>query len=107
MGAAVNGTRICYEVQGSGPPLVLIHGIGGSALDWGEALPRLAAHVSVSLHCEMADILAAYTRLVQADASLSGLAAYSAARPPHAEESTRPRSVWASSPTATPRPSQR
>src|SRR5206468_7796819 len=47
--------------------------------------PRLAEHVSVSLHCEMADILNAYTRLVQRDASLTGLAAYSAARPPHAE----------------------
>jgi allantoinase len=46
---------------------------------------RLADHVSVSLHCEMADILNAYTRLVQQDASLTGLAAYSAARPPHAE----------------------
>src|SRR5919201_2157629 len=49
------------------------------------AHPRLADHVSVSLHCEMADILNAYTRLVQQDASLRGLAAYSAARPPHAE----------------------
>src|SRR5438034_10417893 len=29
------------------------------------AHPRLAEHVSVSLHCEMADILNAYTRLVQ------------------------------------------
>src|SRR5258708_34448561 len=33
----------------------------------------------------MADILHAYPRLVQKDASLTGLAAYSAARPPHAE----------------------
>ena len=49
------------------------------------AHPRLAEHVSVSLHCEMADILNAYTRIVQKDASLTGLAAYSAARPPHAE----------------------
>src|SRR5258708_29258571 len=49
------------------------------------AHPRLAQHVSVSLHCEMADILNAYTRLVQNDAALTGLTAYSAARPPHAE----------------------
>jgi allantoinase len=49
------------------------------------AHPALADYVSVSLHCEMADILNAYTRLVQKDASLSGLRAYSAARPPHAE----------------------
>jgi len=47
--------------------------------------PRLAQHVSVSLHCEVADILDAYTRLVTRDPSLSGLRAYSAARPPHSE----------------------
>src|SRR5207302_1989862 len=45
----------------------------------------LAPHVSVSLHCELADILNAYTRLVAQDRSLAGLRAYSAARPPHAE----------------------
>jgi allantoinase len=50
-----------------------------------ERHPELAAHVSVSLHCETADILNAYTRLVRDDPSLSGLAAYSAARPPHSE----------------------
>jgi allantoinase len=49
------------------------------------ARPALAGHVSVSLHCEVADILNAYTRIVERDASLSGLRAYSAARPPHAE----------------------
>jgi allantoinase len=49
------------------------------------AHPALARHVSVSLHCELADILNAYTRLVGRDPSLSGLRAYSAARPPHAE----------------------
>jgi allantoinase len=47
--------------------------------------PALAEHVSVSVHCEMADILDAYTRLVQRDHSIMGLRAYSAARPPHAE----------------------
>jgi len=50
-----------------------------------ERRPDLADAVSVSLHCEMADILNAYTRLVQRDAGLAGLRAYSAARPPHAE----------------------
>ncbi len=49
------------------------------------AHPELAPYVSVSLHCELADILNAYTRLAASDASLSGLRAYSAARPPHAE----------------------
>ncbi|HLZ72331.1 MAG TPA: alpha/beta fold hydrolase [Dehalococcoidia bacterium] len=47
MEANVNGTRIYYEIQGAGSPLALIHGIGGSAMDWGEALPRLAAHCRV------------------------------------------------------------
>jgi allantoinase len=50
-----------------------------------ERYPKIAEWVSVSLHCEVADILNAYTRLVQRDATLSGLRAYSAARPPHAE----------------------
>ena len=46
---------------------------------------EIADYISVSLHCEVADILNAYTRIVRQDASLSGLRAYSAARPPHAE----------------------
>ncbi|HXH85057.1 MAG TPA: dihydroorotase family protein, partial [Candidatus Tectomicrobia bacterium] len=49
------------------------------------AHPAIAPHVSVSLHCEVADILAASTRLVRAQGGLTGLKAYSAARPPHAE----------------------
>jgi allantoinase len=47
--------------------------------------PELAAHISVSLHCELAEILEAYTKLVERDGTLSGLHAYSAARPPHSE----------------------
>lgn len=47
--------------------------------------PELADAISVSLHCEVADILNAYTKIVQADPSLTGLRAYSAARPPHSE----------------------
>ena len=45
----------------------------------------LADVVSVSLHCEVAEILEAYTRLVHDDETLTGLRAYSAARPPHSE----------------------
>jgi allantoinase len=47
--------------------------------------PELAAHISVSLHCELADILNAYTKIVEREGKLTGLAAYSAARPPHSE----------------------
>ena len=49
------------------------------------ARPEIADSVSVSLHCEFADILNAYTRLVEREGKLTGLAAYSAARPPHSE----------------------
>ena len=50
-----------------------------------EAHPELAQHISVSLHCELAEILTAYTKLVERDGTLSGLKAYNAARPPHSE----------------------
>jgi allantoinase len=50
-----------------------------------ERHPELASAVSVSLHCEVADILNAYTRRVAQDPRLTGLRAYSAARPPHSE----------------------
>ncbi|NET52127.1 MAG: dihydroorotase family protein [Merismopedia sp. SIO2A8] len=41
--------------------------------------------LSLSLHCEIADILTAYTKRVQDEGTLTGLEAYSAARPPHSE----------------------
>src|SRR5499427_4230880 len=47
--------------------------------------PKLAAHISVSLHCELAEILNAYTKIVEREGKLTGLHAYSAARPPHSE----------------------
>lgn len=47
--------------------------------------PELGAQLSLSLHCELADILTAYTERVQREGLLDGLAAYSAARPPHSE----------------------
>jgi allantoinase len=46
---------------------------------------RAGAVRDVSLHCDLADILNAYTRLVAADPACTGLRAYSAARPPHSE----------------------
>lgn len=47
--------------------------------------PQLAEHISLSLHCETAEIMTAYTKMVEESGELSGLAAYSAARPPHSE----------------------
>lgn len=50
-----------------------------------EELPELADDISLSLHCETAEIMRAYTKLVEEDDSLKGLEAYSASRPPHSE----------------------
>lgn len=50
-----------------------------------EQYPEYADDISLSLHCETAEIMAAYTKIVEQDSSLSGLAAYSASRPPHSE----------------------
>jgi allantoinase len=47
--------------------------------------PHLKDVISLSLHCETAEIMNAYTRIVQQEGKLKGLRAYSAARPPHSE----------------------
>jgi len=47
--------------------------------------PEQAPYISLSLHCEIADILNAYTAMVERDGKLKGLHAYNAARPPHSE----------------------
>jgi len=50
-----------------------------------EQFPERARQISLSLHCETAEVMTAYTKLVEKDKSLSGLAAYSASRPQHSE----------------------
>lgn len=50
-----------------------------------EKRPDLAKDLSLSLHCELADILSAYTQMVQEEGKLTGLHAYSASRPQHSE----------------------
>ena len=47
--------------------------------------PEKQEDISLSLHCETAEIMAAYTKLVQQENKLEGLSAYSASRPPHSE----------------------
>src|SRR4029077_18902849 len=47
--------------------------------------PHLASQISLSLHCETAEIMTAYTKLIEKRKNLSGLAAYSASRPQHSE----------------------
>jgi allantoinase len=50
-----------------------------------ERFPEKASQISLSLHCETAEIMTAYTRMVETQGKLKGLAAYHAARPPHSE----------------------
>jgi pimeloyl-ACP methyl ester carboxylesterase len=40
--AEVKGVRMRYFVGGEGPPLVLVHGLGGAASNWTELAPLLA-----------------------------------------------------------------
>ncbi|MBD3926767.1 dihydroorotase family protein [Nocardioides cavernae] len=50
-----------------------------------EKFPDIADQISLSLHCETAEIMTAYTQLVEEDGTLTGLPAYHASRPPHSE----------------------
>jgi allantoinase len=50
-----------------------------------EQLPERARQISLSLHCETAEVMTAYTKIVEKDKGLKGLAAYHASRPPHSE----------------------
>ena len=50
-----------------------------------EENPEIADQISLSLHCETAEIMSAYTKLVEEEGALTGLPAYSASRPPHSE----------------------
>ena len=46
---------------------------------------EIREYISLSLHCETAEIMNAYTKMVQEAGTLTGLAADDAARPPHSE----------------------
>jgi allantoinase len=50
-----------------------------------EKFPEKAPYINLGLHCETAEIMRAYTNMVQKEGKLKGLRAYSAARPPHSE----------------------
>ncbi|GAA1556596.1 amidohydrolase family protein [Dactylosporangium maewongense] len=50
-----------------------------------EAEPQIADSISLSMHCETAEIMSAYTAMVEQEGRLTGLEAYSASRPPHSE----------------------
>jgi pimeloyl-ACP methyl ester carboxylesterase len=42
-----DGVHIGYQQSGSGRPLVLVHGVGGTAARWAPVLPALAQHFRV------------------------------------------------------------
>jgi len=50
-----------------------------------ERFPGKAAQISLSLHCETAEIMTAYTKLIESNKRLKGLQAYHESRPPHSE----------------------
>jgi len=50
-----------------------------------ERFPEKASQISLSLHCETAEIMTAYTKMVETAGKLKGLEAYHGARPPHSE----------------------
>jgi pimeloyl-ACP methyl ester carboxylesterase len=43
----IHGHRVAYRLAGSGPPIVLIHGITASSVVWEPVAPRLARHHTV------------------------------------------------------------
>jgi pimeloyl-ACP methyl ester carboxylesterase len=45
--ALVNGIRIYYDVYGQGEPVLLIMGLGASALGWQNQIPTLSQHLRV------------------------------------------------------------
>jgi allantoinase len=49
-----------------------------------EKYPEQAAQISLSLHCETAEIMTAYTKIIE-KSGMTGLEAYSASRPQHSE----------------------
>ena len=50
-----------------------------------EKYPELADDISLGLHCETAEIMTAYTKMVEEAGEYSGLEAYHHSRPPHSE----------------------
>jgi len=43
----IHGHNVAYRMAGSGPALVLIHGIAGSSATWSRVVPKLAEHYTV------------------------------------------------------------
>jgi pimeloyl-ACP methyl ester carboxylesterase len=44
---SIHGHDLAYRVAGSGPPVLLVHGMAGSASTWRHVMPQLAPHATV------------------------------------------------------------
>ena len=44
---SIHGHDMAYQLEGSGPPLLLIHGIAGSSRTWRDVIPRLTDRFTV------------------------------------------------------------
>lgn len=79
----VRGARMRYFVGGEGPPLVLVHGLSGAAVNWADLVPALAARRQVlvpdlpghggSAPLPAASSLSAYADRVRLLAELEGM----------------------------------
>jgi pimeloyl-ACP methyl ester carboxylesterase len=81
--AVARGTRIRYLAGGSGPPVVLVHGLGGMGTNWRLVAPALAAERRVIIpdlpgHGRSDPLAEAETLAPFADAVLAVLAAEAA-----------------------------
>ena len=47
--ASANGIELCYEIMGSGDPLLLVHGLGGQLIDWHDDLCRMLVDQGLSV----------------------------------------------------------
>lgn len=43
----VNNIRICYKIQGNGPPVILLHGFGMHKDFWFAQTPSLSKHFKI------------------------------------------------------------
>ena len=45
--ATIDGVKLHYDIEGEGPPLLLISGLGGNSGVWATVKPLLAPHFKI------------------------------------------------------------
>ncbi|MGQ0602235.1 MAG: alpha/beta fold hydrolase [Anaerolineales bacterium] len=74
--ATINGIQLRYESQGTGTPIVFLHGLGSSAADWALQVPAFAQHhrtLTVDLRAHGQSAYAGSLIIEQMAADVSGL----------------------------------